>query len=409
MGLKLLFCLLGSFAITIATAQGLTPEQEYLKQNAATWNGSFNNLDRVLDKEVLNNQLFLIGENHGIQYNAALQFDLLVYLHKKTGLRHLMLELGFLDQIYINRYLETGNENVLDSFFLMHPGTGFYNKSEAELFKKLYAYNQKLAPQQRIRIFSVDLEFAHRDAIAFLQREVFATLPEPDKKLFAAMQPYTDTAKLLIRKFEAAHAYFRQHEARFQQLLEHRFEDTRHLLENIHNRYEAASSSAEIRDSIWHRNFLYAQQRYGLQNEKIAAFAGNFHIQQQDDPGDPRFAAIARRLKSVRGIVSFKSVYNGGAAMIPNRGNQQDSASSKKMFVNAAITNGFPAGASKQWEMLKPFFNNNKAYLFNLNKKHSPFHQSDAFTLENESYRTTQIFQILILYNQSPAAEPYKE
>jgi hypothetical protein len=409
---RILLVLIVNFFVTPCFTQTVSPQQEYLKENAIVWNNGFTNPEKLFDKELLKNQLFLIGEGHGAQYNTELEFDMVRYIQKETGLRFILLELGFLDQIYLNRYLTTGNEQVLDSFFHFHPNTFYFNKQLFHFFQQLYSYNQSLPEKDKIQIITVDLDFAYRDALLFLKREAFASLPEEQKKLFTDMDPVNDTAKLLISKFNDAYSFFNKNSSNYKKWLGKNYEDVKHLLDNIQQRLQIATSKRnDLRDSVMYQNFLYAKQRYGIKQQKVIGIMGSFHVKQQDAPDDPRFATILRKLNAVNGIVSFMSVYNGGEAMLPNKNNIVGADNKKKLYINARISNGSLSGAVKEFNLLEPFFDTNKVYLFHLNRKATPFHQSNAFTLSEDpgTATTTQLFQILILYNQSPATIPYKE
>jgi hypothetical protein len=409
---RLTLIVIVNFFVTVSFTQTALAQQEYLKKNAIVWNNGFTDPEKLFDKELLKNQLFLIGEGHGAQYNTELQFDMIRYLQKKTGLRFILLELGFLDQIYLNRYLTTGNEQVLDSFFHFHPNTFYFNKQLFHFFQQLHSFNKSLPEKDKLQITTVDLDFAYRDALLFLKREALASIPDDQKKLFTDMDPVNDTAKLLISKFDKAYSFFIENNGNYKKWLGKNYEDVKHLLDNIQQRLQIASSKRnDLRDSVMYQNFLYAKGRYGIKQQKVMGIMGSFHVKQQDTPEDPRFATILRKLNAVDGIVSFMSVYNGGEAMLPNRNNIVGADNKKKLFINAKITNGSLSGAVKEFNLLEPFFDSNKAYLFHLNRKATAFHESDAFTLSEDpgSATTTQLFQILILYNQSPATMPYKE
>lgn len=404
--------LIVNFFFTVSFTQTVLPQQKYLKKNAIVWNNGFADPEKLFDKELMKNQLFLIGEGHGAQYNTELQFDMIRYMQKKTGLRFILLELGFLDQIYLNRYLTTGNEQLLDSFFHFHPNTFYFNRQLFHFFQQLYSFNQSLPEKDKLQIITVDLDFAYRDALLFLQREALASIPEDQKKLFTDMDPVNDTAKLLINKFDEAYSFFNKNNSNYKKWLGKNYEDVKHLLDNIQQRlYIATSKRNDLRDSVMYHNFLYAKERYQIKQQKVIGIMGSFHIKQQDTPEDPRFATILRKQNAVNGIVSFMSVYNAGEAMLPNRNNIPGADNKRRLFITAKITGGSLSGAVKDFKLLEPFFDSNKAYLFHLNRKATPFSKSDTFTLGEDPSPvvTTQLFQILILYNQSPATIPYKE
>ncbi|NCU02795.1 MAG: erythromycin esterase family protein [Chitinophagaceae bacterium] len=395
-----------------ASAQNTQQPQIYLQQNHATWNNGFNNAENVFTKSILQNQLFLVGEGHGTQYNHELQFDLIKHLQQTVGLKYILLELGFLDQLYLNRYLQTGNEQVLDSFFQFHPNTFYYNKQLFQFFQKLYNYNLQLPAKNKLQIITVDLDFAYRDALLYVQRNLPAALPDTLKHYFTTMLPKQDTAALLMQKFNNAYSSFINNGRIYKKHLGKDFEDTKHLLNNINHRLQiAVSKRNDLRDSLMYQNFLYAKKRYGIKDEKIIGLMGSFHVKQFDAPGDPRFAAILVKTNAVKGVVSLMSIYNAGEAMIPNRNNKADSSSKIPAYINLKVSNGSLSGPVNNYNLMEPYFNSSKAVLFLLNKKESPFHQSNAFTLgeDPETATITQLIQVLILFNQSPATVPYRE
>ena len=137
---------------------------------------------------------------------------------------------------------------------------------------------------------------------------------------------------------------------------------------------------------------------------------GSFHVKQADDPADPKFGALVKKNNLVNGLVSFVFGYNEGEVMMP-AGNFPDAEDAKgKMFVNRPNGNGIWSYPMKQWELLDPFFRKNRAWLFRLDDKDSPFHSSTAFTTKlDEPYFTTELFQVFILVNNSPATQSYGE
>lgn len=395
----------------VASAQEIQQPKDYLQQNHTIWNNGFTNAEKVFTKSILQNQLFLVGEGHGTQYNNELQFDMIKHLQQTVGLKYILLELGFLDQLYLNRYLQTGNEQVLDSFFHFHPNTFYFNQQLFHFFQKLYNFNLQLPAKNKLQIITVDLDFAYRDALQFVQRNLPASLPDSLKHPFTEMNPVQDTAALLIQKFNNAYSNFVKNILIYKKHYGESFEDTKHLLNNINERLKiAVSKRNDLRDSVMCNNFLYAKKRYNIKQKKIIGFMGSFHVKQFDIPDDPRFAAIVAKSNAVKGVVSFMSIYNGGEAMMPNRNNTVDSSGKKPAYINLKVSNGSLSGPVNNYHLMEPYFNNSKAVLFLLNKKGSPFHQTNAFTLgeDPETAKTTQLFQVLILFNQSPATVPYK-
>jgi len=108
-------------------------------------------LDTVLDSY----KFFFTAEEHWLDINTQVQYEFLVFLHKKAGVRNLILEGGYCYAFMINQYLKTGNEWYLNKA-LYHPPV--CPEAFTELFRKIYAYNLRYPPLERIQVVGIDLE-----------------------------------------------------------------------------------------------------------------------------------------------------------------------------------------------------------------------------------------------------------
>ena len=105
---------------------------------------------KCLDQATLNDEIFLIGENHQIKDNYKVKTKFLKYFKEKTNFKYLLIEDSYISSIYYNKYLETGNEIYLNKNFL--PSNDAY-----EFWKNLYAYNLKLNINDKIKIIGIDI------------------------------------------------------------------------------------------------------------------------------------------------------------------------------------------------------------------------------------------------------------
>lgn len=107
-----------------------------------------------LQKDISGKKLILIGEIHHMAANSILQADLLIYLNKKFGIRHLLLEYGRAEAWLYNKYLETGNEK-----YISYTNPGFNRYSEfLNCWEKIYNYNRFIDPDKRILVHGLDFE-----------------------------------------------------------------------------------------------------------------------------------------------------------------------------------------------------------------------------------------------------------
>jgi hypothetical protein len=392
-------------------AQVKNDEFNYLATHSATWNGSFNNVEKVLDKELLTNQVILIGENHGIKATYDVEFALVEYLKAKTGFKYLLQELGFLDGIYLNQYLYSGDEKYLKQFFDLHKRTFFWNKSGADFYKRLYQLNLHFPPGDRIQLLPVDLEFAHRDAIAYLQDHVFS---KDDKgkveELLYSIHPKDDSARLMIKVFAAVHQTFINDTTAYRKKLDSKFDDAISLIGNIYERYAiSVDNNADTRrDSVMLNNFNFWKKKYSITDDKVVGIFGNFHVRQLQQSNDTRFAALLKNDTSIQGVTSISFLYQNCEMMWKNYLAPNDTAGLKNLFVKRkVVNNGSLDEPISNLEMLGAF-DKDQAILFKLAGKNSPFNQSTSFLKKSETFATTaNMFQVLVLINHSPATEPY--
>ena len=125
----------------------------YLEKYALTINLEDDNdysTFNCLDQATLNDEIFLIGENHQIKDNYKVKTKFLKYFKEKTNFKYLLVEESYISSIYYNKYLETGSEIYLNKNFIR-------SKDDIEFWKNLYAYNLKLNTNDKIKIIGIDI------------------------------------------------------------------------------------------------------------------------------------------------------------------------------------------------------------------------------------------------------------
>ncbi len=110
--------------------------------------------------EELNNFLHLdkykiifFGEQHNDRFDPEIKYHLITDLNKRTGLRHVFLEISFSSAWKINEYLRTG-----DTTYLYNPAWPQRFRTNTSLWVRLYEYNRGLPDEQKLVIHGVDFE-----------------------------------------------------------------------------------------------------------------------------------------------------------------------------------------------------------------------------------------------------------
>ncbi|MEM6345195.1 MAG: hypothetical protein AAF927_14990 [Bacteroidota bacterium] len=147
---------------SILPAQDSTYLQRYATplEVAGTYEG-FAAIDTVLP----NYRFFFTAEEHWQSINTQIQFAFLSYLHQKAGVRNFIVEGGYSYGFLLNRYLQTGNERLLDKVVNDIP---VCPENQLALFKEIYAYNQTLPEEDHIQVTGIDLEHSAELAVQCL-------------------------------------------------------------------------------------------------------------------------------------------------------------------------------------------------------------------------------------------------
>ena len=380
-------------------AQDTTPFTNYLRQNGAEWMDGNSHIEKVMDRAFLQNQLILIGQNPGAPYASDVQFDLLKFLKQKTNFRYLLVERGYLDKIYINRYLSTGNEAVLDTLIKLRPAL-VSQEGQSRFYRQLYVLNRSLPPRDKIIIVPLDFEFAYPEAIHFLKDQVFADLPD-GYRIADSLMPGGDSIEQVIAPFRVAKEIFQAREKQFRKILGLKFEDAAGLFRSLELFFaNRLNNRPGLHDSIMSLNLQFYRKSDHIGRAHMVGLFATSHVKQEDHPGEPRFAAMVGRKKDVNGIASVVSVYNGLDMQIRTSLNP---AGISRPVYGSPMDEGVNDLPVKYGQLLGGF-TRPKAMLFRLDRKNSPFLHSTAFTVPgDEPFTTTKLFQVLILINPFPA------
>ncbi|MEZ4777515.1 MAG: hypothetical protein R3D00_30340 [Bacteroidia bacterium] len=109
----------------------------------------------MLDEVVKDYKFFFTAEEHWLSMNAQIRYRFLMYLYYQANVRNLIVEGGYSYGFMLNRYLETGNENLLIRAIYDIP---VCPKDLIGFYRELYAFNRFLPSRDKIRVVGIDLE-----------------------------------------------------------------------------------------------------------------------------------------------------------------------------------------------------------------------------------------------------------
>lgn len=138
----------------------------YLKRNHANLSilddEDFSGLD-ILSKDLKDVKIVFAGEHHNVAENQSIDLKLLKYLQREIGVNYYLAEIGYADSYFLNKYLESGDEAILENYFNIYKNRRFYTEERYNFFVNLYKFNQTLPKSEQIKIIGVDIESGATD------------------------------------------------------------------------------------------------------------------------------------------------------------------------------------------------------------------------------------------------------
>lgn len=231
-------------------------------------------------------QLILTGEMHAIVQNFDVQLMLIRYLNRHWDLRYIVAELGLGASIYLNRYLETGDNALLDDIMNQLSGTASYTVEQRVFYQKLYEYNVGLPDEQKLRVIGLDVD--HQGALWLSGLALLLPDTPPEDEVAARL--YELIGRLAQEgDYLAAHMLLASEKSVAPDLIDQVFGKQCELARQVIKNFDAALHFYNVlegdvewalRDEVMEQNFLYVRER--LPFEHFYGQFGSAHVAQHD-------------------------------------------------------------------------------------------------------------------------------
>lgn len=381
-----------------------TEEGIYLKDNSRNLNFTGNQLKGLdlLSDSISGKKLFITAESHGVSVNQKLEFEFLKYFKEKANINYYLQETAFSTSMLLNKYLETGNEDILKQVFKPLEGTFAWTKEKYNLWKNIYRFNQSLPERERIIVLGFDIEHQLENAFWYLNTII------PEKEVPKDIKPYILRIKSIHQNKEYDNREIKdfvhklknnidKNEKIYQDFFDQDFFGFQLVNNNVINRYKAYQKKNNewniTRDKMMYDNFLKIYSRYS--DGKYYGQWGLNHAFQKKQDGVNWFASKLDNdgdspLKGQ--ILSIVYLYQN-CTRINNNGKYSETSMSNNI--------------SKQIDLLSQ----GEMTLFKLNGKQSPFSDNLIWMLDETvpgNGVTTDYFQYLIFLKDFKASIPLR-
>jgi hypothetical protein len=130
---------------------------DYLKENSETVPLSESFSFKMLDNDIKENRLIMVGEVHGFEEPQKFDYELFTHLHTYHNVKQYYAELDYVQALLLNQYLESGDENLLkDVLRKWVVVQGRNNKDYNDKYRKFHQYYNQLSNQDKFKFIGVD-------------------------------------------------------------------------------------------------------------------------------------------------------------------------------------------------------------------------------------------------------------
>lgn len=138
----------------------------YLKDNRIVLDLTDTSTLKGVDFDPYN--VYLIGEQHAIAKNYDIQLYFIKYFNQNQNVRYIISEDGFCDTMLLNRYLETGDDSIIQNIVEGTKGSFAYSKNYYSFYEKVYEYNKSLPADQKLVFIGIDVQHNAQVGIDYL-------------------------------------------------------------------------------------------------------------------------------------------------------------------------------------------------------------------------------------------------
>jgi hypothetical protein len=406
--------------------------QTFVCNNAAVLDTN-NISNKLFDADFYKQQYFLFGENHGSATPLTVDLALFKNLYQKAGVRFYIAELDATKAWLLNKYLQTGDTNLLSKVMRSWKAdtAQWASQENYRKFQGLQKFYQQLPAGQKFQIIGVDVfqdySLVHEHALSLTENYKEPTFRKAIDSLLRITQQVTDEKRAELNEY--ARRLLPQllaQETKVKAQLKEKYPAFKHFVTSL-----GFIGSGMTRDSIFYRNLESLLTINGWGDQKMYGFIGYFHTLQTGYNGVETFASLLVKHKKATGkVASMQMMMTESKVMMPIAGpikkmmpkqviekfiNETPGFPTDQRYVPYALSNDDPMMMIKGIEELKACSQPNTITLFRLTGKNSPFNRSHNLSAvsgfqslkpTNQAVPTSGIFQYVIFFRGNGPATP---
>lgn len=373
---------------TTSCNQSALSNESYLEKNYGIIN--LNNTNNYSDLDILkyklnDKEIILTGEVHGVKSNKMLEMKLMKYLKQKINIKYYLMEVPYSQAYILNKYLETGDEQILNTYFKCCENTTRYTVDEYNFIKELYEFNKQFDDNNKIHVVGIDIEMYKQSSYYYL-KDVFG-YENLSSKLKSTLSSSSNLSDLRYACLEFINE-IDKNKSYYENILQEEFINAYNVLDNIITYCDAntnsdATMTRKIREDAIYNNFKFVHNI--LDDGKYFGQFGSLHLEYNVNSGD---------------IENQNDILHGFGFILRNDSQYKDKVLSISYAYNKCnqiykllSSPGFSKEELNYNNDDFSQYNDCECYIFDINNKNSPFAKS--------SY-----LDYIVLFNGSDALKP---
>jgi len=382
-------------------------------QNSTYLFGQLSSGNRLIQNSIPKSNIYWLGEGHATASNYDIAFDLYCKIDSAVGVDYIPLESNYLQTHYLNKYLKSGDSNLLDLAFSTSVGTFGWTKEHKAYYENIYAHEQKKTKENRIQFVGIDIEHGYWHTHKFLIDSLIPSTISDSNRIISQISQPLRYSKDFFNYYKKLYDDVIQNEVAYKTMLGGQFEVTKYLIKNIYNitYYQSLPDNLwdVTRDSLIYENFKYYNERLQFKHKVSFGLWGTDHIfQATTKKGITYIAAHIKNNETEISQIGYrmlytKSSFNMPTFFVPNF--VRWIFGEKHYFKTKALNN------DRIWSKVSgiSFLKKRKNIGFNYPLSVDSIPQKiDLVGNRKKGYQNRDYFQYIILVRNSPVCTPLK-
>jgi hypothetical protein len=375
--------------------------------------GQKTDVNAISQGPLAKSNIYWFGEGHATASNYDIAFDFYSKVDSEVRIDYILLESNFLQTHYLNKYIYSGDTNLLDLSFSTSVGTFGWTKEHKAYYERIFAREQQKPKEERIQFVGIDIEHSYWHTHRFLIDSILPTTISDSNRVISRIRQPLRYGRDFLDYYTKLYDDVVQNEAAYLSILGEQLDLVKYIIKNIYNiTYCQSLSDAawnRTRDSLIYQNFKWHNERLHFAQKVSFGLWGTDHIFQAPTKDGTTF--IAAHIKNKNPEITqtgYRMLYTNCTFNLPTFFVPPFARwmLGKRNYIRTkALNNDRIWSKVPGMSFLKKRRNKELIYPLNVNSVTTGI---NLVGNKKKGYQNSDYFQYVILVRKSPACTPLK-